>query len=156
MLRQLRCTDRWVFEKPSSDGLYPLHYVLNHKCTEDKAGLVASRELIKTLLSAHPTSARHPALGGRLPIHLAVENGWPCHDLLLSVYPEALGVPDPVTGLLPFQSAASSHAVSDLSLDVTFELFRANPTLCIGMVGAVPRNVGRFDERRGLRVRARA
>jgi hypothetical protein len=125
LLQQLRLCDRWVFEKTSSDGLYPLHYVLSHKCTENQSGLVPSRELVKLLLAAHPASARH-TLKGRLPIHVAVENGWPCHDLLLSVYPEALDARDPATGFVPFQAAANSDG-SGLSLDVTFELFRANP-----------------------------
>jgi hypothetical protein len=84
---------------------------------------------VKILLAANPSSARY-CLKGRLPIHVAVENGWPCHDLLLSVYPEALDIRDPATGFVPFQAAASSggNSVSGLpSLDVTFELFRANP-----------------------------
>jgi len=127
LLQQLRRTDQWVFEKPSSDGLYPLQYVLGHECTQDKNGLVASRELVKLLISAHPDSARLPFSNGSLPIHVAVANGWPCHDLLLAVYPKALDIVDPVTGLVPFQAAATSDAVPVLSLDVTFELFRANP-----------------------------
>jgi hypothetical protein len=80
---------------------------------------------VKLLVAAHPDSARY-VLEGRLPIHLAVENGWPCHDLLLCVHPEALNIRDQATGFVPFQSAAMSEA-GDLSLDVTFELFRADP-----------------------------
>lgn len=137
LLHQLRRSDRWVFEKPSSDddgGLYPLHYVLSHKCTKDETGLVASRELVKILLSACPSSARQPFDGGRLPIHMAIVNGWPCHDLLLSVYPESLDKRDPSTGFVPFQAAAAAAAsgcddngAPGLSLDMTFELLRANP-----------------------------
>merc|ERR1712150_289918 len=118
--------DQWVFEKTCSDGLYPIHFVLGHKCTEDRSGLVASRELVKLLLAAHPKSARQSLKGGRLPIHLAIENGWPCHDLLLSVFPESLNIRDPANKLAPFQAAANSDA-QEFSLDVTFELFRANP-----------------------------
>jgi len=147
LLRQLWRTDRWVFKKPSPDGCYPLQYVLGHKCTDDKNGLVASRELVKILLSAHPASARHPFPNGRLPIHAAVQNGWPCHDLLLSVYPESLDIRDPVTGFVPFQAAASSGSVPGLSLDVTFELFRANP--------ANP-DIVRLAENRGSGVGAQA
>jgi hypothetical protein len=125
LLQQLCRSDRWIFEKQSPEGMFPLHFVLSHKCTEDQSGLVASRELVKLLLVAHPLSARH-LIRGRLAIHMAVENGWPCHDLLLSLYPESLDIRDPATGFVPFQVAASSKA-GGISLDVTFELFRANP-----------------------------
>ncbi len=48
LLHQLRWTDQWVFEKQSSDGSYPIHFVLSHKCTVDPSGLVAARELVKS------------------------------------------------------------------------------------------------------------
>jgi hypothetical protein len=84
------------------------------------------------LLEAHPLSAKH-LVNGRLALHMAVENGWPCHDLLLAVFPEALDVPDRKTELFPFQTAAKED-MSKTSLDVTFELLRANPThaRCMG------------------------
>ncbi len=121
-----------MFEKQCSDGSYPIHFVLSHKCTVDPSGLVAARELVKILLEAHPFSAKH-SVDSRLALHMAIENGWPCHDLLLSVFPEALDVPDPKTELFPFQTAAKED-VSTASLDVTFELLRANPThaRCMG------------------------
>lgn len=126
LLHQLRWTDQWVFEKQTADGKYPLHFVLSHKCTEDPSGLVAARELVKILLEAHPMSAKH-LVNGRLALHMAIDNGWPCHDLLLAVCPEALDAPDPRTELFPFQSAAKEE-MAYMSLDVTFELLRANPT----------------------------
>lgn len=133
LLDQIRQSDGWVFERESRDGLYPLHFVLGHRCGGSHSDLAASRALVMLLLAACPSSARHPAWGGRLPIHIAIENGWPCHDLLLSLYPEALETRDPATGLLPFQTAAANAGVaSGLALDVTFELFRANPMLCAG------------------------
>lgn len=132
LLHQLRCSDRWVFEKQISDGRYPIHFVLSQKCTVDPSGLVAARELVTIILQAHPISAKY-LVNGRLALHMAIENGWPCHDLLLAVFPEALDVPDPKTGLFPFQTAAK-EGMSTTSLDVTFELLRANPThaSCMG------------------------
>jgi hypothetical protein len=95
-------------------------------------GLVAARELVKILLEAHPLSAQH-LVNGRLALHMAIENGWPCHDLLLAVFPEALDALDPKTELFPFQTAgARDHEMSSSSsmsaLDITYELLRANPT----------------------------
>merc|ERR1712232_272575 len=140
LLNQLASTDAWIFQKPDHKGIYPLHVVLHQVCTPvHHTGKVIARELVKTLLKVHPESARC-LLHARLPIHWAVENHWPCHDLLLSVYPEALGAQDSISELYPFQIAATATSVStrtvygqsDMSsgssLDITFELLRANPT----------------------------
>lgn len=136
LLNQLASTDAWIFQKPDHKGIYPLHVVLHQICTsEHHTGKVIARELVKTLLQVHPQSARC-LLHQRLPIHWAVENHWPCHDLLLAVYPEALDTQDSTSELYPFQIAAatpcrhdSSMSSVSASLDITFELLRANPTL---------------------------
>jgi hypothetical protein len=143
LLHQLRWTDQWVFEKQSLDGRFPIHFVLSHKCTSDRSGLVAARELVKILLEAHPVSATH-WIYGRLPLHMAIENGWPCHDLLLAIFPEALDSPDHHTDLFPFQTAAKhlmSSSSSPISLDVTYELLRANPTHASPSMGQEARRV---------------
>lgn len=127
LLHHLCWTDQWVFERQDIDGSYPLHLVLNHPCTVQGSCLPVARELVKILLQAHPDSARH-TMHGRLPLHMAVENGWPCHDLLLAVFPEALDILDPKTELFPFQTAARAKEQA-CALDVTYELLRANPTL---------------------------
>ncbi len=128
LLHQLRWTDRWIFERRSKHGRYPIHVVLSYKCTSDHRGLVAARALTQLLLEACPTSASH-RFHGKLPLHMAVENGWPCHDLLLAAHPESLDVLDPTTALFPFQTAANHHRFFEtpISLDITYELLRANP-----------------------------
>lgn len=135
LLHQLRWTDRWVFEKPTPDGMYPIHTVLSRRCTSDQGSLVAARALVQLLLEAHPASAAM-WVGGKLALHLAVENGWPCHDLLLAAHPDALDAPDPSTELFPFQAAAKHHLLSSspISLDMTYELLRANPNHARGGV----------------------
>ena len=141
LIHRLRWSDQWVFEKQARDGKFPLHYVLSQKCDVSGEGLVVARELLKILLEANPDSARC-CFSGRLPLHMALENGWPCHDLLLSLFPEALNTKDPTTELYPFQSSAlselrppkiprapsSSGPVDILDLDITYELLRANPS----------------------------
>eukprot|EP00526_Cylindrotheca_closterium_P010303 CAMPEP_0113612314 /NCGR_PEP_ID=MMETSP0017_2-20120614/6034_1 /TAXON_ID=2856 /ORGANISM="Cylindrotheca closterium" /LENGTH=405 /DNA_ID=CAMNT_0000521341 /DNA_START=183 /DNA_END=1400 /DNA_ORIENTATION=- /assembly_acc=CAM_ASM_000147 len=144
LLNQLASTDAWIFQKPDPKGIYPLHVVLQQECTpQHHTGKVIARELVKTLLQVHPQSARC-LLHQRLPIHWAVEHNWPCHDLLLAVYPEALDAQDSTSELYPFQIAAAAAAsvstrtsapckqaesMSSVSaLDITFELLRANPT----------------------------
>jgi hypothetical protein len=156
LLHQLRWSDRWVFEKQSlgDDGSFPLHVALSYRCVAfTQGGLAAARELIKIILEAYPTAARFGLNGGALfPLHMAIENGWPCHDMLLLAYPESIELPDPKNGLLPFQFAASlaiqqtqlrcrvqgivsvdnlsvEPASLDVGLNVAFELLRANPML---------------------------
>jgi hypothetical protein len=144
LLHQLRWTDQWIFEKQDIDGSYPLHLVLGQPCIVEGSCLAVARELVKVLLEAHPESARH-TIHGRLALHMAVENGWPCHDLLLAVFPEALDILDPKTELFPFQTAAraarakeqppcatAAAAAAFCELDVTYELLRANPTHAAG------------------------
>jgi len=135
LLHQLFVTDQWVFEKFNARGQYPLQFVLGQKLsTAQQPGLVVARELIKILLQAHPQSAKYKQ-DGRFAIHMAVENGWPCHDLLLALFPEALEVPD-AKNMLPFQTAAASSSAGCRTetsgmisgLDIAFELLRANPT----------------------------
>lgn len=128
LLHQLRWTDCWVFERRSRHERYPIHVVLSYKCTSDQQGLVAARALTQLLLEACPTSASH-RFRGKLPLHMAVENGWPCHDLLLAAHPESLDALDPTTELFPFQAAAKHHMSFEtpISLDMTYELLRANP-----------------------------
>eukprot|EP00980_Cylindrotheca_fusiformis_P010587 scaffold2353_cov134-Cylindrotheca_fusiformis.AAC.10 len=127
LLQQLTMSDRWIFEKPDSDGVYPLHLALSHECrAHNQPGRIIGRELIKILLEAFPRAAEY-MLNHRLPIHIAIENGWPCHDLLLALYPEALNTQDSKSDLLPFQTAALMVDSASPGLDITFELLRANP-----------------------------
>ena len=107
-------------------------------------GLVIARELCKVVIAGFPEATKHPMEKLRtdqhlLPLHNAIENGWPCHDLMLSVFPESLEIADPRTGLFPFQTAAacSSDTTTDggedrhqMALNVTFELLRSNPLTC--------------------------
>jgi hypothetical protein len=132
LLHQLSLTDPWVFGKCDESGLYPLHFVLGQKLgTTQQPGIAVAREMIKILLQAHPQSARYKHYG-RFSIHMAVENRWPCHDLLLALFPEALELPD-CTKMLPFHTAVISSCKLEApnvisSVDVAFELLRANPT----------------------------
>jgi hypothetical protein len=46
---------------------------------------------------------------GRLALHLGLENGWLCHDVLLNGAPNSLHRRDPKTEMYPFQLAPSRH-----------------------------------------------
>ena len=69
--------------------------------------------LVKYLIEEHPESVRFPDGQGRLPLHLAVEHGIPCYQILLDAEPTALETPCPVTGLYPFQLAAAGLAMRE-------------------------------------------
>ena len=162
LLHHLRGSDRWVFGKPSSkDGLLPLHFLVSHKldslvgCSmstktsvcqtntdSPPVGLVIARELCKVVIAGFPEATRQPMEKLRsdkhvLPLHNAIENEWPCHDLMLAVFPDSLEIADPRTGLYPFQTAAACRSDSlkergevrhQMALNVTFELLRSNPS----------------------------
>jgi hypothetical protein len=148
LLQELRLSDEWVFQKQrlqfSKESLFPLHLLLSHKCiASSQPALVVARELCKIIIEADCLAVMHGISTDEAvyPLHLAIENRWPCHDLLLTVWPESIEMPDPRTGLLPFQSASSTSPWStptwtnatapDMSLSIAFELLRANPTMAV-------------------------
>ena len=99
----------------------------NHQ--EDDDNSPGQPSVIEILLSASAFSACVPDPHGRLPLHLALESGkrWTqgIKDII-SCYPEALGIPDCQTGLLPFQIAAMG---ANPDLTTIFEVIRTNPSL---------------------------
>lgn len=152
LLHQLQVTEPHLFQERDRKGNFPLHAILRGKyvgpCFE------AARELIIMLVQAHPASARIGTIEGRLPIHLALENGWPCHDVLLEAAPEALQVRDMKTGLYPFQTAACSNtswgenrkrsrkASQATALDITYTLLREDPIQARGLMEGGTLHVG--------------
>ncbi|CAB9529089.1 expressed unknown protein [Seminavis robusta] len=94
---------------------------------DDDASPQAS--VIEILLNASAESACVPDPKGRLPLHLALEAGkrWNqgVRDII-SCYSDALGVVDPVTGMVPFQLAAEG---SKTDLSTIFETIRSNPSM---------------------------
>ena len=108
--------------------------------------------MIEYLLHSQPTAARVPTRQGRLPLHLLVEDNssasvqttWDDIQLLLRAYPEALWTPDGLSGLYPFQLAASAAASGPSpdnpsltctdqsglhSLEISYRLVQENPSL---------------------------
>jgi hypothetical protein len=149
-LYELRSSDEWVFQKQrlqfAKESLFPLQLLLSHKCiASSQPALVAARELCKIIIEADHLAVMHGISTGEAlyPLHMAIENGWPCHDLLLAIWPESIEIPDPRTGLLPFQAASLTSTSTqlnttapDLSLDITFELLLANPTMAVSCATA--------------------
>ncbi len=116
-----------------------LHDVLSCKFHQ-RFGVSGARSVIKYILKHFPSSARVPNSDGRLPLHIGVENGWPCHDLLVAAAPSALEVRDPQTGFYPFILATSSkmQVVNNgekqglMELSALYELIRWGPLLLRG------------------------
>jgi ankyrin repeat protein len=65
-----------------------------------------TRAIIKVLLEEYPEAAGIADGQGRLPLHIAMEHGQPCADLLLDAEPRALDTRCMVTHMYPFQLAA--------------------------------------------------
>jgi hypothetical protein len=116
------------------------HDVLSGPYSE-RFGISGARELVRFVLKKFPSVADAPDARGRYPIHLAIENSWPCHDLIVGAAPIALEVKDTVTGMYPFQIAACVKYTgtgdgnswdSSKQLSTLFELIREGPLLLQG------------------------
>jgi hypothetical protein len=98
-----------------------------------------SKAIIEYLLEEHPESAGISDERGRLPLHVAVENGLPCIDLLIQTEPRALSTRCLVTHMYPFQLAAyglatreehcaSKDAQTIAAIETAYNLLRKSPT----------------------------
>jgi len=112
------------------------HDILNGPYS-NRFGISGARELVRFVLQKFPIAAEAPNALGRFPIHLAIENTWPCHDLIIAAAPFTLEVKDPLTGMYPFQIAASEKCDtnswdSSKQLNTLYELIREGPLLLQG------------------------
>lgn len=132
------------------------HDVLGGPYSE-RFGISGARELVRFVLKKFPSVAEAPDARGRFPIHLAIENSWPCHDLIVGAAPIALEVKDPVTGMYPFQIAACVKTTgtgnanswdSSKQLSTLFELIREGPLLLQGFRSEENGNAARMVRRR--------
>jgi len=110
-----------------------IHDILNGPYNS-RFGVYGARQLIKYTLKNYPTSASKPDMQGQFPIHLAIQNNWPCHDLIVSAAPHALEIPNSTNCLYPFQMAAlSCNGVNRngriSQLGMLYELIREGPLL---------------------------
>lgn len=115
---------------------------------------IEAMDMMQTILWADPAAAAVPSLNGRLPLHLAIDNGLNWADGIQDIFkanPSAVLVRDPITRLFPFMQASiktSDNQVdtctqeeahprlenkmqvsieTDYILTTTYELLRANP-----------------------------
>jgi len=89
-----------------SQGNLPIHIALGG-AYHPSFGVAGAREIVRYILKKSPQSAQIPNGKGTLPLHLALQYGWPCHDILVSAAPQALETRHIQTGFYPFQIAAS-------------------------------------------------
>jgi len=87
-----------------------LHTILSGSY-HNKIGIYGARSIVKYVIKKYPDAAKMMNLEGRLPLHVAIEHGWPCHDLLVNAAPPALEAMDTKTGFYPFQIAALSTSL---------------------------------------------
>lgn len=106
LLHQLHLLYPELFRILDSNGNAPLHIALEASCLSGP-GTVYAQNLVSILVDSYKGSASLVTpKEGRLPMVLALENEWPCHDILLRAAPHSLHRRDPVTCLYPFQIAA--------------------------------------------------
>jgi len=145
LLHQLRLKYPSLFRIVDGNGDTPLHVVLRAPCTAGP-GTAYARDLIAVLVDAHSKSASLVTReDGRLPLFLGLENGWPCHDVLVSAAPHSLHRRDPVTCVYPFQVAACAKPAcrkptkrarmeGSSELDTVFSLLRQDPLQARGLM----------------------
>lgn len=140
LFRRLQVLYPDLFQIQDRNGDFPLHVAVKVKCQPGPCYNEA-RDLIALLLEAYPEAARLVSKA-RLPLHVALEQGWPCHDLLFKAAPDALQTRDTKTGLYPFQIAACSDVSWGSSkkkkgvnsLNVMYDLLRDDPCQAVEML----------------------
>ena len=87
---------------------------------------IAPNNILSTIIGFYPEAALKKNRRGRLPLHEASDNKWFDYEeieRLAKADPEALDVPDPVTGLYPFMMAASHPPVHKTGHDDVTKIF---------------------------------
>jgi hypothetical protein len=102
-----RILESLVSQEDCGSGGQSVLFVLLDEIWPVRLSSSTASQIIKRLLNIPSITAKEVNDAGRLPLHLAVVHQWPisCIECLLEAHPGALGVRDPVTGLLPFQLA---------------------------------------------------
>jgi hypothetical protein len=77
---------RSPFHQLDQNHNLPLHIALQNVC-DTNLGVTGERKLIKFLLNLYPQSAMMTDCNGKLPIVLAIENGWPVYDIISNACP---------------------------------------------------------------------
>lgn len=119
LLDQWRRNHAGHFQISDCQGDFPIHVLFRSSCPAS-VGLFdtdffkrACQDLARLILEVFPDSARIPyqkcSEGRRLPLHMALLNGWPCWNELITAAPETLTEQDCATSLLPFQVAACAR-----------------------------------------------
>lgn len=111
-----------------------IHDILNGPF-HPRFGISGARTLIRFILNKFPSLAEVPDANGCYPIHLAIENGWPCHDLIIGAAPSTLEMKNKY-GFYPYQIASyekcsTTPLVQDerVRLSILFEIIREGPLL---------------------------
>jgi len=119
---------------------------------DQNAREIEAMDMMQTVLWADPGAAAVESSNGRLPLHLAIDNGLHWNDGIQDIFkanPTAVSVRDPITRLFPFMHASIKHCDAQVDrytqedhpgsedmqasiepdhiLTTSYELLRANP-----------------------------
>merc|ERR1711957_692189 len=79
---------------------------------DQNAREIEAMDMMQTVLWADPGAAAVESSNGRLPLHLAIDNGLHWNDGIQDIFkanPTAVSVRDPITRLFPFMHASIKH-----------------------------------------------
>jgi len=120
--------------KHKKSSLHDIYAESNTKCSSEKTTSKLTLPIL-TLLSKQADLARITDQKGRLPLHLAIEQGqiWSDQTLqaLISSEPRAIHTRDVQSKLYPFMQAAVGE---ESDMDTVFELLWMNPLLARGLL----------------------
>jgi hypothetical protein len=109
---------------PMTDGKLPLHAFASSKSFVEHTMV---NDILQLCIDFYPNAARI-WWNGKLPVHLAIESGYLWTNglqRLLNAYPEALQMPNYMSGLVPFMMAANDSC----DLNTLYSLLREGPEL---------------------------
>lgn len=136
IIRAMFDNDPTQFGERDSQGRLPLNVLVESRCPP-QLNQELIEMMVKILVMSHPRAASSCNREGRLPLHLAVENGWPFKPIMEAAM-QAVSTKDVLTRMYPFQLAAlpilghddSNEEAPDLWLiDASYSLLRQNPML---------------------------
>jgi len=136
--------DAEQFAARDSSGNLPLHLILGHRHSGTPAS-DALAGMIRTVLDAHPLAIKEKDASGCLPLHLAASNqaiSPACCRILMDAAPNVLLIADGVSGLYPFQAAASSESDAGAPLNTDTSRLELVHKMLLGAPHVLNHDVG--------------
>jgi hypothetical protein len=102
--------DPTQFGERDRQGRFPLNVLVESRCPPQ---LYHSKKIIQLLVKMHPRAASISHREGRLPLYLALENGWPFKPIMVAAM-HAISTRDVLTRMYPFHFVSAHMVVTEI------------------------------------------